>query len=77
MFGEGLDLPNLKVAALHDVHKSLAITLQFIGRFVRTAGPDVGDATVVANLGTLAAQEAIEELYAEDSDWNLVIPGLP
>jgi superfamily II DNA or RNA helicase len=31
MLGEGFDLPNLKVAALHDMHKSLAITLQFIG----------------------------------------------
>ncbi|MFP3442193.1 helicase C-terminal domain-containing protein, partial [Pantoea sp. SIMBA_133] len=32
MLGEGYDLPNLKVAALHDHHKSLAVTLQFIGR---------------------------------------------
>ncbi|MCV5926857.1 helicase C-terminal domain-containing protein, partial [Escherichia coli] len=32
MLGEGYDLPNLKIAAIHDHHKSLAITLQFIGR---------------------------------------------
>ncbi|WP_346763412.1 hypothetical protein [Escherichia sp. E4694] len=35
MLGEGYDLPNLKIAALHDHHKSLAVTLQFIGRFTR------------------------------------------
>jgi superfamily II DNA or RNA helicase len=35
MLGEGVDLPNLKIAALHDTHKSLAVTLQFIGRITR------------------------------------------
>lgn len=33
MLGEGFDFPNLKIAAIHDPHKSLANTLQFIGRF--------------------------------------------
>lgn len=37
MLGEGFDLPALKVAALHAPHKSLAVTLQFIGRFARVA----------------------------------------
>ena len=37
--GEGFDLPDLKVAALHDIHKSLAVTLQFIGRFTRKGDP--------------------------------------
>jgi superfamily II DNA or RNA helicase len=36
MLGEGFDFPQLKIAALHDLHKSLAITLQFTGRFTRT-----------------------------------------
>ncbi|WP_235819678.1 hypothetical protein [Caldifermentibacillus hisashii] len=36
MFGEGIDIPNLKIAAIHDKYKSLPITLQFIGRFART-----------------------------------------
>lgn len=31
MLGEGLDLPELKIAALHDLHKSLPILLQFTG----------------------------------------------
>ncbi len=34
MLGEGFDLPQLKIAALHDIHKSLAVTIQFIGRFI-------------------------------------------
>lgn len=38
MLGEGFDLPELKIAALHDLHKSLAILLQFTGQFTRSAG---------------------------------------
>src|SRR5258706_6114382 len=49
MLGEGFDLPELKIAALHDMHKSLAITLQFTGRFAR-ARSDLGHATMVANI---------------------------
>lgn len=75
MFGEGFDLPNLKVAALHVPHKSLAITLQFTGRFTRDA-KGIGDPTMVANTADLRVSEAIEELYAEDSDWNELIPEL-
>jgi superfamily II DNA or RNA helicase len=75
MFGEGFDLPNLKVAALHKPHKSLAVTLQFCGRFTRDA-KDIGDATLVANIADPKVSDAIEELYAEDSDWNELIPEL-
>ena len=32
MFGEGFDLPEMKIAALHDIRKSLAVTLQLAGR---------------------------------------------
>ncbi|WP_290088599.1 helicase C-terminal domain-containing protein [uncultured Duncaniella sp.] len=31
MLGEGYDLPQLKIAAIHDERQSLPITLQFIG----------------------------------------------
>ena len=48
MFGEGFDLPALKIAALHTVHKSLGVTLQFIGRFARTAA-GVGPAIIGLN----------------------------
>src|SRR5262249_27914301 len=42
MFGEGFNLPNLKIAAVHSPHKSLAVTLQFIGRFARAGQADIG-----------------------------------
>ncbi len=75
MFGEGFDMPSLKIAAMHDVHRSLGITLQFTGRFTRDAH-GVGDATLVANVAEPRVSEAIEELYAEDPDWNALIPQL-
>lgn len=75
MFGEGFDLPNLKIAAMHSVHGSLAIALQFTGRFTRSA-PDIGSATLVANIADVRVHEAIEDLYAEDADWNQLIPEL-
>jgi superfamily II DNA or RNA helicase len=75
MFGEGFDFPGLKIAAVHDPHKSLAITLQFTGRFTRDA-KNIGEATLVANTADTKVSEAIEELYAEDSDWNQLIPEL-
>lgn len=75
MFGEGFDLPSLKIAALHDVHRSLAITLQFTGRFTRDAR-GLGDATLIANVAEPKVSDAIEELYTEDPDWNAIIPKL-
>ena len=46
MFGEGIDIPNLKIAAIHDRYKSLPITLQFIGHFARSKA-GLGDATII------------------------------
>lgn len=69
MFGEGIDIPNLKIAAIHDKYKSLPITLQFIGRFARTQ-KGLGNATVIANIANEEVGEALSELYAQDSDWN-------
>lgn len=74
MLGEGFDLPNLKVAALHDTHKSLAITLQFIGRFTRKGGNgEIGEATVVANVADPSAEAKLANLYAEGADWDQLI----
>lgn len=70
MLGEGFDLPELKVAAIHDLHKSLAILLQFTGRFTRSAGKNIGDASVVANIAEPKVSVALERLYSEDADWN-------
>ncbi len=83
MLGEGFDLPELKVAALHDVHKTLGVTLQFVGRFARTVPgatdngqPRVGEATVVAARVEGQLDDNLRRLYREDSDWNELIRDL-
>lgn len=76
MLGEGFDLPQLKIAAVHDTHKSLAVLLQFTGRFTRTAGKDIGDATVIANIADGVVSSALERLYSEDADWNQLLSEL-
>jgi len=72
MLGEGFDLPNLKIAALHDVHKSLAVTLQYIGRFTRSAS-NVGNASMVFNNADVRVRSEIESLFSEDADWNILL----
>jgi superfamily II DNA or RNA helicase len=73
MLGEGFDLPRLKIAAIHDTHKSLAVLLQFTGRFTRSAGNDIGNATVIANINHDDVHAALERLYSEDADWNQLL----
>jgi len=75
MLGEGFDLPNLKVAAIHDIHKSLAITLQFIGRFTRQS-VNVGDASVVVNVAEPEVESGLQRLYAQGADWDRVLKRL-
>jgi superfamily II DNA or RNA helicase len=72
MLGEGFDLPDLKIAALHDKQRSEAVTFQFVGRFTRTRN-DLGDATVIANITGTDIKESLRVLYAEDADWNRVL----
>lgn len=73
MFGEGIDIPTLKIAAIHDKYKSLPITLQFIGRFARTSGNNLGNAKLITNVEMDDLKESIEELYRQDSDWNQLL----
>lgn len=74
MLGEGFDLPHLKVAALHDSHQSIAIALQFIGRFTRKGDwQSIGDATVVANIADPITESKLANLYAEGADWDQII----
>ncbi len=72
MLGEGFDFPNLKIAAVHEPHKSLASTLQFIGRFARTNAENIGKAKFIAS-----NDEDLEiennRLYASDSIWQEMI----
>lgn len=76
MFGEGFDLPQLKIAALHDQHRSLAITMQFIGRFARSGTSKLGAATVIAARGEIRHIDPLRRLYAEDADWNNIVEDL-
>lgn len=77
MLGEGFDLPELKIAAFHDIRKSLPITLQLAGRFTRSGlDTKLGEACFIANLFQEDVKEEIEELYAQDADWNLLLPEL-
>lgn len=72
MFGEGFDFPNLKIAAIHEPHKSLASTLQFIGRFARTNANNVGEAKFIAmNDSSLKIEN--RELYSADAIWQDMI----
>ena len=76
MLGEGFDLPALKVAAVHDPHKSLAVTLQFIGRFARVGGEGLGTASVFVPRHAGDVDDRLRRLYGEDSDWNALIRDL-
>ena len=69
MLGEGFDLPQLKIAAFHDIRKSLTVTLQLAGRFTRSR-QDLGDATFIANIADLHVKEELKKLYRQNSDWN-------
>ncbi|NOU99794.1 DEAD/DEAH box helicase [Paenibacillus sp. LMG 31457] len=74
MLGEGFDLPELKIAAFHDIRKSLPVTLQFTGRFTRTKYDEkLGKASFIANIADLDVTEELEELYARDADWNRIL----
>ena len=76
MLGEGFDLPNLKIAAIHDERQSLPITLQFIGRFTRTSYDQLGNASFITNIAYPPIHEELDQLYARNSDWNLLLPRL-
>lgn len=76
MLGEGFDLPELKIAAVHDLHKSLAVLLQFTGRFTRSASKKIGNATIIANIADVDVSTALERLYSEDADWNQLLSEL-
>ena len=75
MLGEEYDLPNLKIAAIHVPHKSLASTLQFIGRFARTNAKNIGKAKFIAvNDEELEIENNL--LYSQDAVWRDMIIGM-
>lgn len=74
MLGEGFDFPNLKIAAIHSPKKSLANTLQFIGRFARTNAENIGEAKFLAVPNDIEIGK--RKLYAEGAIWNNIIKNL-
>lgn len=76
MLGEGFDLPQLKITAIHDPHKSINILLQFTGRFTRTTKKNIGNAKFIANIANPNMSDSLIELYQENSDWNAIIEGI-
>lgn len=75
MLGEGFDMPELKIAAFHDLRKSLAVTLQLAGRFTRSRS-DLGNPVFIANTASVDLHEELERLYTQDPDWNVLLPDL-
>lgn len=72
MLKEGFDYPDFKIAAVHKLHKSLAVLLQFIGRFTRTQ-EGLGDASFVVNFADENLSVELENLLQEGSGWEEVI----
>lgn len=72
MLGEGFDFPNLKIAAIHEPQKSLASTLQFIGRFARTNAENIGTAKFIA-MNDEALRIENRKLYTSDAVWQDMI----
>ena len=72
MLGEGFDLPELKIAAIHDQHRSPAVTLQFIGRLTRV-DQALGDAKFVSNIANQNTDYQMAALYKESADWSAII----
>lgn len=73
MLGEGFDFPNLKIAALHDTHKNLTTTIQFIGRFTRRGDSSLGNAKIIFNIANQKVGKDLKNLYSTSSDWNIVL----
>ena len=76
MLGEGFDLPEMKIAAIHDTRQTIPVTLQFVGRFTRVATIDdhLGEASFVANIANAPVKKELEDMYSQDADWNILLP---
>lgn len=72
MLKEGFDYPNFKIAAVHGMHKSISVLLQFIGRFTRTQD-ELGDASFIVNFAEEKLTIELENLFQEGTGWENVI----
>lgn len=67
---EGFDLPALRIAAYHHPHRTLAPTLQFVGRLARPGLNVHGELLAVPE--DIAAE--VSDLYHEDVGWAELLP---
>jgi superfamily II DNA or RNA helicase len=78
VLGEGFDLPSLKIAAYHNPHRSLPVTIQFAGRVARSEGgapgPSPEHAVLIATSGD--HPEILAELHRDGQRWDRLIPDL-
>ncbi|MBT7790203.1 MAG: DEAD/DEAH box helicase family protein, partial [Calditrichaeota bacterium] len=74
MMAEGIDIPSLKVAALHSTPRTLPYTLQIVGRVSRNDPNQKGSAWLVA-VPTEIRGEA-RKLFREDRAWHEFVPDL-
>ena len=73
VLGEGFDLPTLKIAAYHNPHRSLPVTIQFAGRIART-GDEKEPAVMIA--AAASHPEIVAELHRDNQRWDKLIEGL-
>ena len=74
MLGEGFDFPELKIAALHDPHRSLGVDAP-VHRSLRAESPDLG----ARPLSSRAQIPAMTNGFApirRSSEWDMVIERL-
>jgi hypothetical protein len=74
MMSEGFDFPRLKIAAIHVPHRSLEVTLQFVGRFARTNDQSIGEAKFLAVPSDVASE--VSRLYSESAIWDSLVADL-
>ncbi|MFI4985299.1 MAG: DEAD/DEAH box helicase [Solirubrobacterales bacterium] len=68
---EGFDFPRMKLAAYHRPHRTLAPTLQFIGRLARAGGVQ-GELVAFAE----DVSEETSALFREEAVWETMLPDL-
>jgi hypothetical protein len=74
MIGEGLDIPELKIAVLHSIPRTLPFTIQFIGRVSRANDRQNGNAFLIADPNYVKGE--VKKLYKYDRGWYDLIPSL-
>lgn len=75
MGGEGLDIPNLKMAVFHETPQTLPYTVQLIGRVSRVEDGQADEAILIADPGVAKGSE-VQSLYSSDDGWKQMLPQL-